>query len=406
MTRIALISDIHFGRNARCKEFSVPEEKSSNELESAPLLGDGAVKIIRDMGAEYLFISGDLTSIGNPAEFYYCEETIKSMAKQAGIDEEKIIWCSGNHDNDWSITGLSDKGGEYSTDIFRIIDSKYSKISSMAADLHMELKPKYNEKGPLPSSGVFEDDNMIVFVLNSSSECVRKSDKEHGKLTDKQLEWLENKLIEYKDDTRWKIILTHHHPFNYAFPIESLDISQLEDGGQFCDLAGKYGVDLILHGHRHHPRCKTRIESDWAKPITFICGGSFSVNYTNRLQGDIPNTFHVIELTDNIGELILYSFEYGAGEGWTKVINFRKVVPLDYKMFLGKVFDDDATINSLINVFSNNDNDTITVKWDELEDAVVYRSSDRIKDIVKNNKIKEGYSLKVYPNEYIIASRN
>ena len=69
MVRIAVISDIHFGKFSRTIEFAVPGEGIQDENRGAISLKKGFVNILKDMGLKYLFVCGDLTSIASPQEF-------------------------------------------------------------------------------------------------------------------------------------------------------------------------------------------------------------------------------------------------------------------------------------------------------------------------------------------------
>ena len=72
--------------------------------------------------------------------------------------------------------------------------------------------------------------------------------------------------------------MLHHHPFNYPYPTLGRDISLLDEGAELLDISGKAGINLICHGHRHHPKAHNEQRDDWKNAITFICAGSFSVN--------------------------------------------------------------------------------------------------------------------------------
>ena len=58
--KIALISDIHFGKDSRTKEFSVPGEEVFDETTGAVSLEQGLIDVLKANEAEYLFIAGDL----------------------------------------------------------------------------------------------------------------------------------------------------------------------------------------------------------------------------------------------------------------------------------------------------------------------------------------------------------
>ena len=181
--------------------------------------------------------------------------------------------------------------------------------------------------------------------------------------------------------SRWKIVMLHHHPFPYPYPSPCVDPSLLSDGGELLDILGKGGVHLVLHGHRHHPRCKTQIESNWKNEITFICAGSLSVSEKQRSSGDIPNFYHILDLDEkNIGQLFFRSYQYGIGEGWTPAQNRGSLVPIDPIMKLGKIIDDGQVINALNQLVSSPD-PFFTFDWDQLADDLKYRSCKDINSI-------------------------
>ncbi len=388
--KIALISDIHFGNGARSGEFALPNQELNGDAKNAFSISDSAVEIMKKEAVDYLFISGDLTSGGHPAEFYYCHQKIAEIVKKTGINEEHVIWCSGNHDNDWSISALaSNSTQEKDLDVYAVSREAYDYLSSTMADSFFKMNYFKTDGGILPSSGIYEDSNIIVFVLNTSSNCVRKGQAEHGELTDGQLKWFSEQVSKRKNDGRWKMVLMHHHPFNYAFPTLSYDKSFLKEGDEFCDIAGKNGIDIVIHGHRHHPRCKTRMETNWGGPMSFICAGSFSAGVQQRDEGDIPNVFHILELSEQEKRLKLYSYEYYMGDGWQAVSQNRASLPMDKIMYLGYLPTESQTEQAIQELVE----ETFTTEmyeWDELDDAIKYRSSDTLKKIAQN--IENSYS--------------
>ena len=108
--RIALISDIHFGRSAVNNEFSFRGESLElAETKNAKPLFAGMVEILKPARPDFLFVAGDLTSSGNPLEFKYCHEKIAELAKSIGVGADNIIFCIGNHDLDWRISDIKSK---------------------------------------------------------------------------------------------------------------------------------------------------------------------------------------------------------------------------------------------------------------------------------------------------------
>lgn len=380
MLKIALISDIHFGKFARTKEFAVPGQSVSGETKGEAPLCEGLIEILKEQQVQYIFISGDLTSTASPHEFYYCSKKIASIADRAGVEKDNIIWTVGNHDVDWEITRLSDS---YSADdtYYDIIKESYRKIAANAAYFSTDGFCKLAKAGGVPLSGIRETEHFIVFVLNSALYCTHDQEFSHGKISIEQLSWLESAVKQYEDDKRWKIVLMHHHPQNYTYPTPGVDISALEDGSEFMQLVGQYGIDLILHGHRHHPYAVTKIESHWKKPATFICSGSLTVNAEQRSGGEIPNTFHIIELTDTVGILNLFNYEYSSAVGWRPFVSDDKKTPLDAKMMFGKVVDFETKKKKIEELGNFSGKDRI-LEWQNLDEILRFCRYDDINNLI------------------------
>jgi len=384
MINIALISDIHFGMYSRTQEFSVPGEPVQDENKGSISLKDSFITALSDNHVQYLFIAGDLTSKGSPHEFHYFQNEIISIADKAGIPQNNIIIGLGNHDIDWKISKLCEDynsmdGTGFPSDL---VKEKYQQIAAKASIHNMQEISQPTDNGPAPYSGVVENENFITIILNSGWFCTHNQDYPHGKLSQDQLRWFQDCAKKYKYDKRWKIVLLHHHPFNYPFPNIISDISTLEEGSQFLEIAGGNGINLVMHGHRHHPKAKTAIETEWYSPITFICAGSFSVNSLQRRYGQIPNTFHIIELLDTPGTVKLKNFQYTPTDGWIPLINNCSETPIDSIMYLGKIFNNEDVDKALKNLDLNK-----ILRWDELSEPLRFL---RYADL--NNKVHSIYS--------------
>lgn len=405
MIRIAIISDMHFGKDGRNSEFRLQTDTNGN-IDNESSLVDGAIELCQKFNVEFLFILGDLTSIGDGAEFYHAEKIIKRIAEEANISEKKIIWCIGNHDNDWSIAELAEapkyiEKMKYTNELIDIVRQKYDNIAASVAVHNISFQPEFKECGPSPMTGLYEDDRMVLFVLNSSTKCVRKMDIDRGNISEEQMNWLETKLIEYKGTKKWKIVLMHHHPYSYPFSLPGVDFSKLENSGEFLELIGKYGVNLAINGHRHHPKCKTVMESEWANEITFICSGSFSVDSQYR-PCEIPNTFHIVELEDSVKELRLFTYEYSTGAGWIKVKKNCPETPLDYCMNLGRSFTSSQVLEDLENVMKNVKEKREVILWEELPKSWKFKSSVELEEILNSSEWANKYDFRITLDEYIV----
>ena len=378
MVRIALISDIHYGFLSRTAELSVPGEPIQDENSGGEPYIESTIATLEEENVQYICIAGDLTSVGSPQEFSYCEKMILNLAEQLSIPKENIIIGMGNHDIDWSISELYTKydmsNPNFPKDLVR---EKYQKIAASAPLINLKAISAPITNGPAPYSGVIENDSFIMFVLNTGWCCTQDQAISHGKLDDEQLRWFEEIAGNYRDSDKWKIALLHHHPFNYSYPTSSHDVSTLEEGSRFLDIAGENGFHLVMHGHRHHPRAKTQNSSDWIHPITFICAGSFAVNSKHRLGGDIPNTLHIVELTDEIGVLKLKTFQYSPAEGWIPLVRNDPNTPIDSTMLLGKLFDAEVIDKAIESLPEETE-----LRWCNIAECLKYQRYDEL-----NNKI-------------------
>ena len=401
MLKAAFISDIHFGELARSNEFTLPGQIAKGETARSASLSDGLSKILKEKNVKYLFVGGDLTSRAQPQEFFYCEKKILSIACKADIPEKNIIWGIGNHDVDWNISKIFDQYKAEPEEISGIAKNSYRIIASSVASHNLQMHPNWTENGPVPLSGIIETEDFVAFILNSAIYCTHDQEFSHGKLSDEQIEWFEKKANEYKTKNKWKIALMHHHPHNYSYHISSVDISTLEEGSKFTDIAGSAGIDLVLHGHRHHPRAETVQKTHWNKGVTFICGGSLSVNAEHRSNGDIPNTFHIISLSDEPGILKLENFEYSASEGWTPLKNNKPETPLDAEMKLGKIILEDQA-REIVLKMGDYSGTTRILSWSDYEDTLHYWGATKTNQLIEELLSQSNNISGKFPNRVFL----
>ena len=385
MTRIAILSDIHFGKFARCETFAVPGEAIQDNSAGDLPLEDGLVDLMQEMNPQYIFLAGDLTSIGEPQEFWYCERKIVSIADQVGINHGNIICCLGNHDINWNISGIANQKIKEGTveEVAKVIKAKYENMAATSAINCLDEfeAPSGEKKGPAPYTGIYESDNFIVFVLNTGVLCIKEQAYPHGKLSIEQLDWFKKESEAKKNISKVKIVLMHHHPINYAYPVPTQDISVLEEGPEFVDIAIKNGINIVIHGHRHHPRVET-VQRNSGGPITFICAGSLAVNTMHRKNGEIPNTVHFLDIERERDFYVLHNFKYTGLEGWKPMICSR-VTPLAQVMNVGKIIPE-KEINKSIDAYKDSPRAFIKIEWEQIDDCLKFMTYDSL-----NNKLRE-----------------
>ncbi|MCR5540686.1 MAG: metallophosphoesterase [Ruminococcus sp.] len=381
MVRIALISDIHFGKFSRSVELSVPGEPIKDESIGAESIIESAISVLKEQDITYICVAGDLTSIGSPQEFKYCNDMLNNIAYKLNISQKNIFIGLGNHDIDWKISELYDQyDSSYSEFPIEFVKEQYRIIAANASIHNLTTTFPTEDKGPAPYSGIIENDDFILFVLNTGWCCTKDQRFSHGKLDTSQLQWFSDKAKKYKGSKKWKLILLHHHPLAYKYNVPAWDPSLLEESGELLEIAGSNGFNVIMHGHRHHPRAQTMFDGAWENPISFVCAGSFAVNASHRYGGSIPNTIHVVELGDEVGVLKLKTFQYSPASGWIPLVKNCEETPLDYEMRLGKIFDYEKIKESILSLKQRDSE----IKWDSLDECLYYMPIN-----VLNEKMKE-----------------
>lgn len=402
-----VLADIHFGKFANSREFGLNQNTSgyasSKRLSSVDSLITTILKLEDKPTA--ILVPGDLTSIASPSEFEGCIKLTIEIAKKLDISSDNIFFTYGNHDVDWRICALKNETAGFST------DHNYNHVAAMVGSLYTPVKNRIKE-GPVPGSGVFRTEDHTIFILNSGFYCVADQIYRHGSLGSEQLKWFEEVLKQYSSDTGWKILMVHHHPHNYKYPTPINDISCIEEGAEVVNLAGHYGVDLVCHGHRHHPRLFTEMETNWKKPMTFICAGSVAVNALHRDNGLIPNLFHVVSLRKRLANKAAFgkvtSFEFTT-EGW-KPVSYKEATPLDHVHHFGALVSDceadEAAKSFLLSIISSLEvKSTELPAMRDLPDALLCCSLEQLNNRLSRLAQGSGYLMYgKYPDSVMIQS--
>lgn len=188
MVRIALISDIHFGKFSRTAEFSVPGESIKDENTGGESLKESMINILKEKNIKYLCIAGDLTSIGSPQEYNYCKDMLIDLANKLKIQRNNILLGLGNHDIDWKISELYNSfDSSYTSFPSELVKEQYRKVAATASLVYLESILPPEIKGPAPYSGIIENDDFVMFVLNTGWCCTEDQAISHGKLDSTQL---------------------------------------------------------------------------------------------------------------------------------------------------------------------------------------------------------------------------
>jgi len=218
--KIAHISDIHcnFGSDFNEKIF------------------DKAAKMVNNADADFVFISGDLTTEGLLTEYEYAKEKLKKI-------DTKTVIVPGNHDE---------------------------------RNLGFKLFPEFFGD----PSFTHRYDNLNFIGLASS-----EPDKDNGRLGRRRHKLIAESIAK---NNKMSIIGFHHHLI--PVPNSGRETNIIDDAGETLDFILKNEVPLILMGHRHVP---------WGVKIhktLLVNAGTFSCN---RTRAHFGNTFNIIDIDED-----------------------------------------------------------------------------------------------------------
>ena len=200
---------------------------------------DTAIERINGSDVDFVIHTGDLVNRGYLREY---EEAIRQFSRL----KKPIIYVPGNHD-----------GKNVGLKLFETLI------------------------GPL--KGVKEGENYVVIYLNSVIP-----DMSEGRISNSSFLWLKRVLRKYIDK-EIKIVSFHHHLV--PVPNTGRERNVLFNSGDILDLLIRYGVTLVLNGHKHYPNvCKV-------EDMVVVNAGT--VCSTKTRLGDV-NSFNIIEINDQI----------------------------------------------------------------------------------------------------------
>lgn len=333
--KILILSDIHIGSLSNSEGFGKTGAFSEDYYDKVAERIHSSL-VGKDLIPNLILVPGDLTSRGTPEEFSQCGILVRKISEKFGIEKGRALITYGNHDVDWRVGSIEEDSGQ-KRDL-------YCKLAALSGSLFAPGPPPCI-MGPEVANGLYKFEDLSVIVLNSGIECYPHEGKSgheyhHGKLNKKQLEWFENFSSNAIRRDRPCLVMIHHHLTNIKYPLPIADISTLEEGAEVIAKFGSIGVDLVVHGHRHHPALYTEIQTGWKNPVTFFCAGSFGVNGAHRADGKIPNTFHYIEFGERSAKGnfsgSLWTFEQLMDESWTLLKNGSPNLSVDGHQSFGE----------------------------------------------------------------------
>lgn len=303
---LAVMSDLHIGLAARSKDLCPkPPASARKDLKKYEEKNEDAyrqkfVQFVKDkkITADYLVLPGDLTNLATPDEVQIASEFILQAADALGVAHNNIVFAPGNHDVDWSAFKPHDSTGiSWEQRYFSISHDKYhfrKIVDQGCGDVFLP-----------PHFIAWEFDDLLAVGYNSASHDapIHKDKAHHGLADPYHIDAIRKYLnsIGPPDGRRVRLFLVHHHMLDFSAPIpKTPDFSLMTNAKNLLSLLHECGFDLVIHGHKHHPRFDTHSTSTYPH-LPILCSGSFSVEIDTQWAGTIDNQFHLVTINGREG---------------------------------------------------------------------------------------------------------
>jgi len=247
-------------------------------------------KALRRVDPDYVVHTGDVVNKATEPNFTRASQTLRSLFSNAGIDvKKKVLAIPGNHD-------------------VKVLAEEHEYWGRLAGFNHF-LKLLFEEgdyRSRKPNFVKVDPERKMWFF------CLDSTLKDHYQLAEGEVgvgqwDWFRNKfeilMKVYPDHNQFvKIVALHHHPH----PIQAGGqerFMQLLDSGRAINMFEAYGVNLVLHGHKHFPHVLAHHHGDGGElHYTVIGAGTATCPFREEQSGE-GNSFHVIKLNANANHL-------------------------------------------------------------------------------------------------------
>lgn len=330
LARIAVVSDLHVGRSARCKDLCPytdtlhPHVSGWDEfgLEYAGKEDGYLEQFLEFLGrgpthADYLIVGGDITDSGQPLEVKGAASAIERIAAALEVPQQRVFFVPGNHDSDWNVLDLYDPTDFRFAQRYAPLRNPEWRFGSPGGYVGAEALDE-------PYCSVFQDDRVLVVGYNSSWNDARERKLHHGLISPDHMTRLGRQLDGIAADPALvKLFVLHHHlhPYPRPNPADSgPEVSIAARGGELLALLDQYHFDFLVHGHLHYPAFQvTSLAS--GNLIGMLCAGSFSCEPPRHSLGQVTNYFHLVDVQDRhpVSSSIqgtVYSWAYQPAGNW------------------------------------------------------------------------------------------
>lgn len=399
--KIIIISDLHVGDAAVSNEFAV--ESSGNAVKNQFLDELRELAQQEAIKADYLIVAGDITNRATKEEFELASLRLKEIAEIVGVEHSKVFFVPGNHDGNW----VEEENSMIANENMNItIERKYNNLrfneffKQCLERAHSGCY--YNE----PYFAIWSDEYLNVIGVNSSVFDHYNNKPHHGVIRRQDLNVLDAKLSELQiaNSNKINLLVVHHHPIQQPdLPFDIADHSILQNAATLMDIASKYNVNFIVHGHKHIPRL-AQYSDDYQHPINILCAGSFSARLDDRWFQGVPNTIHQIEVDKicsvnktPLGKVV--SWSHNTGHGWTRD---ESINGIPHKEFFGNRMSPVELRNQLRSSIEAFFEIQTHVKWSDLASHcadIIYTSRKLLEKTIVDLSNELGFTIFKTPGQ-------
>jgi len=282
--RIAHLSDLHIssdrsGLRQRWRSW-VGRSQAKNLLNLQAVLRDMAL-----CGIDHLVLTGDLTHAAKKAEF----ETLRTaLGDFANPDRLTIV--PGNHDLSYRYVRRRLRAKNCPRKLWPLV-SHFADVFPSAHPAELDQ----TKKDLFPFAKVLAKGRIVLIGLDTTGHLTARVGllNSFGTIGRVQLADLRALLKHPWLHDRIKIVVMHHHPV--IVPVATMfdSFKHLFQSKQLLDLLYENRVDVILHGHKHHPFCwqsHTFRDHD----LTVLCAGPPDAYTDGRSSELVYNIYSIV----------------------------------------------------------------------------------------------------------------
>lgn len=287
--KIAHLSDLHLGN-----DFLVRSTLGLRRFWKTedPKLIKGLGDALRELKPDFVVISGDVVNKSTRRSFRHASDILKGLFQQAEVKVPSTVFVvPGNHDAPIRRVRHEYFGRlEHYVTFLRDLFGESDFVSRRPRFVHVDVDRRLCLVG-------------LDSTLKAGDESTQKGwlqiQVAEGELGQGQREWFTRKMSELArlhDSFEYfvKIVIVHHHPEDMEGTAPTEKFMPLLDKADAKKAFHEAGVNVILHGHKHHPHVK-RVPLDDRSHYTVIGAGSALCAIPGETAGQ-GNSFNLVRI--------------------------------------------------------------------------------------------------------------